>query len=500
MADGPVFLFYALNGTGGGHITRQTNIAREVRALLRAIDVPHDLVVLTTSDAPQIAHGLLTYKLPSKTSIGPAGVRDYIVRSQTFVMNTVAAMRPSVLVMDTAPEGSFNEIGLLCNLAASCVFVNRHRDEAQQADAAYQRNLSVYASILTPDDATEAERYVFGSEDLRAKNSFVGVIHGYRRERALTRDEARTELDVFPSESLIYISAGAGGDPEAERTLEAILDALGKESNLRFLVGYGPLYKGRIRHRRNVIAFQDVDVSRYFAGVDAAFSAAGYNTYHELLAAHVPTAFFAQVKKMDRQDERVALGVARGWHLALTDIRPETIRRCLANLLSFEGRGALLRSLNQRPVASGATKAAYMVALLGLRAHREYATAVATKLPLAYACRLLWTRVASTYAVTDPEGMRFTETLRVLLLLQANRTPSPEGNLFYAAGALINDPTNQVAVELLREALEFALKLVLDREQSRAEPRVFTDALRLALRDSSDLSSLRTRIADRLAA
>lgn len=415
MADRLTFVHYALNGTGGGHIRRQSVIATALRQLLRALNIEFDIAILTTSDAPQIAHGFKVYKLPSKTSIASDEERrDYIVRSQMLVTSVVTAMRPTVFVMDTAPEGSFNEANLLLNVARRRVFVNRHRDESQQEDPAFQDRLAGYDLLLTPDEANERDRYVLTARNEK-HNRFTGVIQGFRPEAAYTREEARRELDVRADEHLVYVSAGAGGDPQAEAELEAMLDALSGQPNLRILVGYGPLYRGRVRFRRNVIAYQGVNVADYFPGVDAAFSAAGYNTYQELLAARVPTAFYAQVKKMDRQDERVQLGCERGWHLSLDEMSPAAITAALSALINPSRREQILASLAARPVSNGAVHAA--AEIIDLCTRGTIASVSSSKLMLVTAAALLWPELALERKIRDPNGDAYVRVARLFVQL-----------------------------------------------------------------------------------
>ena len=72
----------------------------------------------------------------------------------------------------------------------------------------------------------------------------------------------------------------------------------------RVIVGYGPLYKGVIHYaNRQAIPFTGTRVNRYFAGVDLAISAAGYNSVEELQAANVPTLFYGLEKGFDDQFE-----------------------------------------------------------------------------------------------------------------------------------------------------------------------------------------------------
>jgi len=60
-------MFYAINGTGLGHLSRLLNLAREARSVLHAMDLKADFQFLTTSEASQACFDFPVYKLPSKT-------------------------------------------------------------------------------------------------------------------------------------------------------------------------------------------------------------------------------------------------------------------------------------------------------------------------------------------------------------------------------------------------------------------------------------------------
>ncbi len=91
-----------------------------------------------------------------------------------------------------------------------------------------------------------------------------------------------------------------------------------EKTNCKVVVGYGPLSQ-EVKPYANpkVIVYTELDISKYFKGFDLVISAAGYNTYEELLVSKVPTAFFAQEKGMDDQARRVENGVAEEWHYKL---------------------------------------------------------------------------------------------------------------------------------------------------------------------------------------
>lgn len=126
--------------------------------------------------------------------------------------------------------------------------------------------------------------------------------------------------------------------------LSQMLDFLAARP-LYTLVGYGPLYRGEMCYRPNVIPLREVQVNRFFSGIDYAISASGYNTYQELLCAGVPTLFYATARGWDQQDRRLEEGLKAGWHGALKAFDPQSLEAGLS-FLAQEAQN--LRSRLQR--------------------------------------------------------------------------------------------------------------------------------------------------------
>src|SRR5690606_12304567 len=123
--------------------------------------------------------------------------------------------------------------------------------------------------------------------------AFTGEVLQFEREELFARDHARELLGVRPDRHLVYLSAGGGGDPEAESVLESLIASCERRDDLHLLVGAGPLYRGRRWGAANITWFDGPSVWKYFGALDAAISAGGYNTFHELIYAQVPTLFYA---------------------------------------------------------------------------------------------------------------------------------------------------------------------------------------------------------------
>jgi hypothetical protein len=130
-----------------------------------------------------------------------------------------------------------------------------------------------------------------------------------------SRDAARRRLALPADAFVVFVSAGGGGDPGAERDLHAIVDALSGDPSIHVVVAAGPLYRGAPRFGERIRFVTGLGVAELARAADVAVSSAGYNGFHELMLAGVPTVFIPQEKIADEQDVRAerarAVGAAR---------------------------------------------------------------------------------------------------------------------------------------------------------------------------------------------
>ncbi len=352
-------LFYAINGTGLGHLQRLLSVARPLRDLVTAFGGRVDIQIVTTSDAPSVAWDFPVYKLPSKSTVRKQGgpVEDFQRIARLTLIQLAASFRPDLLVLDTVPEGAFHELLVLRDHAVLTAFIDRRRDLKTAVSKVHQSHLALYDLVLVPDYEHRAQHYPMDLQ-LQSRRRFVGPIHGWSAHRAWSREEVRRRLAVPEDRRVVYLSAGGGGDRRARDQMEALVRVLADDPRFFLLLGYGPLFRGPLLYGPHRIPFTGAEVGRYFLGVDVAISAAGYNTFQELLAAEVPTAFFAQAKGLDRQDERISEGLGSGFHLELPDFQSETIRNTVDRLTEPDVVTSIRGRLSTRPVADGALRAA----------------------------------------------------------------------------------------------------------------------------------------------
>ncbi|MBK9648113.1 MAG: hypothetical protein IPO67_23665 [Deltaproteobacteria bacterium] len=297
---------YAINGRGLGHLTRQLAIARWMRRYAEVLDVGLELWVLTSSEADTLARreGFPALKLPSKAMLRDAGVdlSRGLTIARAWVMQSVALLQPDLLIVDTFPGGTYGELLATLELAPKRALVARPVRANMAEDPGYSGLLPLYQTVLVPDDA---------GATVSSEPGGLGPILLREREELLPRDAARRALGVPEGQRAVWLSLGGGGDPAAMSTLPRLVDAL-RGRGWHVVVAAGPLYDGVERRGEGVTWLDRYASMELLCGVDAAVSAGGYNAFHELMFAGVPTVFLPQPRVADDQEARVARAVAVG--------------------------------------------------------------------------------------------------------------------------------------------------------------------------------------------
>ncbi|MEZ4464682.1 MAG: glycosyltransferase [bacterium] len=389
---------YAINGRGMGHLVRQLALLRQIRRVGSLLDVQCECWILTSSEADTLARreGIPALKMPSKAMLRDAGVDPArsLAILRGWVLNALAGLQPDLLLVDTFPGGSFGELLAALELARTRVLVARKVRDGFEADAAYQALLPLYDRVIIPD-----------SRD-------VGPILIREREELPSRDEARRALGVPDGQRAVYLTLGGGGEVSAPDVLPRLVDAL-LARGWHVVVGAGPLYQGPERRGAGITWLDRYLAVELLPGVDAAVSAGGYNSFHELMHVGVPTVFLPLDRIADDQRERALRAVEAGAGRLARSLEE------VPDLLESPGDAEVARSL-----VPGGGALAGAIAALG---------AVLPADDLRTAARVLRPEVVGILArsrLTDAPA-RLLELMRVLSGGSRRAGPPPRG----AAGA-----------------------------------------------------------------
>jgi UDP:flavonoid glycosyltransferase YjiC (YdhE family) len=355
--------FYAVDGLGLGHVTRLVSIARAVRRLEPAVEV----LFLTSSEADSVVfrEGFAAVKVPSKTIREEVGLTKhrYLKLVQTVIWNALAAFEPDVLVVDTYPTGSFEELIPVLRWRQRNIFVFREQRAEAAAAPLMQATLPLYDAIIVPHDDASAVGAVPEPHKLRA----VGPILVREREELLSPADARHRLGLGPDEQAVYASFGGGGDPEARGALECTAAALaGLAEPVRLFVGQGPLYRGASASPSPgfpgaVVLSGVYPMLEVLPAFDAAVTAAGYNTVHELLFAGVPAVLVPFERVLDDQERRAHAVERAGAGRLVAPLTRAALAAALREVLEPSRRRAMAKAARALVPHNGAQRAARVI-------------------------------------------------------------------------------------------------------------------------------------------
>lgn len=305
---------YAVNGSGVGHLTRQHAIARWMRRYASALGVRAEIWFLTSCEADGIlfGDGFPSFKLPSKTVISDAGYDKlaYLALAKQWVWHSLALLRPDLLVVDTFPRGAFGELLGALDLVRRKAFVYRPTKASFAARADFQAMLPLYDAIVVPDTREQAVIQV--PEAAKGRVHYVGPVISRDRIELTERAEARAALGIPAERLAVLVSAGGGGDPGVDDHLGRVHAALADDPSLHLVLAAGPLYRGRAIRGPRVTWVEGPGLGQHMRAFDLAICAAGYNTFHELMLAGVPTLFVPQEKVADEQARRASRAIDAG--------------------------------------------------------------------------------------------------------------------------------------------------------------------------------------------
>jgi predicted glycosyltransferase len=348
MAPGRVVrvVNYAVNGAGVGHLTRLIAISRWVRRYCAYLGIKAEIWFLTSSEADGLlfAENFAAFKLPSKGVVGEAGIDKiaYLALAKQWVWHSLGLLRPDLFVVDTFPRGAFGELLSALDLCARKAFIYRPVKAEFAGRADFQAMLPLYDSILIPEH--EGVGAGPAPPSVADRVSFVGPVMVRERAEWRERGAVRAMLGIAEDALAVFVSAGGGGDPDAEGTLLRLID-LAQDSTLHLVIGPGPLYRGQRVFGPRITWLEGLPAAEILPALDVAVCAAGYNTFHEVLFAGLPAVFLPQPKIADEQDTRAERAVQAGAAVRLPPgTGVEAIRRELDRLRDPAVRQAASRA------------------------------------------------------------------------------------------------------------------------------------------------------------
>ncbi len=341
----PTILFISSNGAGMGHLTRLLAYARRAAPWCepRFLSLSQAVGVVGTFGYP--------YEyVPSARATGMFPKTWHALFAER-VGEAVARLAPEVVIFD----GTWPYDGIRAVQAAHpgprWVWSRRGMwraglNQEQLAKAAW------FDAIIEPGDFARA--YDRGAT-ATASADRVPPVTLIDPDELDDRVSARRALGLDPAAPVALVSLGAGNINDTSGVTGATVAAL-RELGLQICVTQ-PEIANSADGLADVQLVREYPLARRYRAFDLAVSAAGYNSFHELLRCGVPTLFIPnQQTSLDDQAARARWVADRGFGHALESVTVETLVPLLADLL--ERGPAMADGLVRIDPGNGASAAA----------------------------------------------------------------------------------------------------------------------------------------------
>jgi spore coat polysaccharide biosynthesis predicted glycosyltransferase SpsG len=216
-------------------------------------------------------------------------------------------------------------------------------------------------AIVEPGDIARA--YDFGPTSKRNDSVLTAPVSLFRKEDALSREEARKALGLDLNRPVALVQLGTG-DSDVNHKMTAALEGLLGWKDLQVVLTKAPIDKDG-----NSLAPEglDIKVARYFPlakvlhAFDAGICATGYNGVHELLPAQVPTVFVSNIRGTDDQEARARWCHDFGYALRADQADLADITKTVKKLQDPQLRAALSAKCAELPNTTGGQEIADML-------------------------------------------------------------------------------------------------------------------------------------------
>ncbi|HEX9713885.1 MAG TPA: glycosyltransferase [Actinomycetota bacterium] len=327
-------LFVSSNGAGVGHLMRLMSIARRMGPDIEPI-------FFTLSQAVPAVREMgfpVEYLVSHHYARLPGSLWHPQLRRRLDML--LDLYRPSAVVFDgTAPYR-----GLMHAMArrpdVPLVWSRRAMWKPGLGERAIEFS-EAFHLILEPGDFAEERD---GGATVAARTGVTRTLPVLLHEpdELLEREQARRELGLDPRRPAALVQLGAGNINDIASTVSIVVRRLAEESDLQVCVAASIIGTRGAPVFERVKRISVYPLARYLHAFDFAVSASGYNTYHELIAAGVPSIFIPNLETaLDDQQTRAAFAADVGVGLSLPLVDEETFSECVSVMLDPQRRAAM---------------------------------------------------------------------------------------------------------------------------------------------------------------
>ena len=356
--DKPTIILATDNGVGMGHLARATAIAQALQG--RATPI-------IFSVAGAVA------ELPSTTGIQceyvPGKTRGWVSRNKwdRYFRDRLIALADETGAKVITFDGVTPYPGFILaknvNSQYRTIWVRRGLWRKNRLRFALPLQAAVIDHIIEPGDF--AHEYDNGPTSHRNDALLTSPVSLYRESESLTRSAARKALGINQNSPAVLVQLGTGDD-DMNAKLTAALKGLAQWKDLQIVLTKEPVDSNGVSLVPLGLTVNGltVNVVRYFPlartlkAFDAAITATGYNSVHELLPAHIPTVFISNIRGTDDQELRAKWCADNGFALTADQADLQSITQTVQLLQDENLRSSIASRCAELPATVGAEEIA----------------------------------------------------------------------------------------------------------------------------------------------
>jgi hypothetical protein len=343
----PRLLLISSNGTGMGHLMRLMAYGR------RATDFEPHVLSLSQGVGAVGALGMPFEYVPSAGALGmsPSGWQPIFTERVGAALDRI---RPSVVVFDGTWPYAGIEVLRGSHPEPAWVWSRRGMWRADRGGEQLERSIW-FDEILEPGDFASAADT---GPTAKAPSVRVPPVTLLDDADLLSEDEARRDLGL-PVDGPLALVCFSGGDVDDVTSDTAAAITACRRLGLQICVTRS-VVSPHVHLPDDVHVINPIPLAKYQRAFDVAISAAGYNSFHELLRFGTPTLFVPKRNSsLDDQDRRARWAADQGWSRYATRVTETETVDALTDLLDH-GKD-MIAKLAQVDPGNGAFHAAKLV-------------------------------------------------------------------------------------------------------------------------------------------
>ncbi len=351
-------LFVSSNGVGLGHLTRLLSIARRM---------PGDIepVFATMSQAMPIVEqaGYPVEYMPFHVYAN-CDVNTWNEWFPEHLSQIIDFHNARAVVFDGG-----NPYGGLLNAVAprkdtKLVWVRRGMWRENQNNAEAIRRQRFFDLVIEPTDIAESK-----DNGATAYNRSVTVkvppIRLLDLEEVPGREEAAMRLGLDPHKPAVLIQLGSGSNRDIVTMIDTVVQTLSKYPDIQPMIAEWMIAHQSLNFWPEIRRLRGFPISRFFNAFDVTISAAGYNSFNEIISFGLPAIFMAnEHAMMDDQAGRARFAEEQGAGFYLPDSRVDEIGNYLEPLLHPSAQNLIRTNCMRISQENGAALAAQAIAEL----------------------------------------------------------------------------------------------------------------------------------------